>query len=195
MSAFVQLLFGSAKTTIGSLEMDATIEEKHRITATITQSPVERSTNISDHKIIQPQELVITGIISNTPAQLFSLGDVDPRKKADVVAWDTLEELCKTQELVEVQTSLRLYQNMAVVDVQAPRDAMHQNALEFTVTLKEVIIVDAINAPLVQKSKLPAGQKATNSKGTVAPKEVDAQKQSALKASLNALKTLMRGAR
>jgi len=66
-------LFTQTKAKIGVLdgvdgiELDCSVQETHERTATLTQSPVEDGSTISDHVILLPKRLTIEGIVSSTP--------------------------------------------------------------------------------------------------------------------------------
>jgi hypothetical protein len=53
-----------------SLEIDATTNEQHDATNTVTDHPVEKGANIADHVRPDPDVLSVTGTISNTPIHL-----------------------------------------------------------------------------------------------------------------------------
>ena len=50
-----------------TIYLDATINETSSNKSTMTTHPVERRTSVSDHVILEPRELTIEGIITNTP--------------------------------------------------------------------------------------------------------------------------------
>jgi hypothetical protein len=49
------------------LQLDASMKEVHSRKSEPTQSPIETGQNISDHIIVRPFEIIITGIISDSP--------------------------------------------------------------------------------------------------------------------------------
>lgn len=49
------------------IQLDASIAEKHHRKSTPTKFPVENGQTISDHMILEPFDLELTGIISDTP--------------------------------------------------------------------------------------------------------------------------------
>jgi Dit-like phage tail protein len=50
-----------------TLTLDASVHESHLGTSTVTDHPVERGSNVSDHIRPDPDQLTIEGMISNTP--------------------------------------------------------------------------------------------------------------------------------
>jgi hypothetical protein len=51
----------------GEFHFDAVLQEKHEITSTITEHPVEEGSNIADHVRPDPIVLNIQGVVTNTP--------------------------------------------------------------------------------------------------------------------------------
>lgn len=67
------ILFGKqAKGKIGELTIDATLSENHDFNNSVSQYPVEDGSSLSDNIRVNPDELTITGIISNTPVDNIS---------------------------------------------------------------------------------------------------------------------------
>ncbi len=64
-----QTMNGTEKVLV---EMDASIQESHRRTATVTQNPIEDGSNIADHVKLNPQSLTVKGIFSEVPLSFFN---------------------------------------------------------------------------------------------------------------------------
>ena len=75
--AIVELLLGSEQRgtrierSVGgktaSISLDATVSESFAVPSRVTQHPVENAVDITDHVILAPRTLTITGKISETP--------------------------------------------------------------------------------------------------------------------------------
>lgn len=80
--AFVSILLGSPRkgTRIvrdlaglsSAIFLDATLSESITSTVELTQHPVERRADITDHAILRPDKLCIKGIITETPIDKFA---------------------------------------------------------------------------------------------------------------------------
>ena len=71
----LDLIFGKYNPgQIGSLRLDAMLNERQSYKNDVTMFPVENGSRISDHVIQASEEVTITGFVSNTPISvtLFS---------------------------------------------------------------------------------------------------------------------------
>jgi len=83
----LQLLLGGSRDTgfkksgltAFAFEIDAILSENHLMRSLVTSSPVEDGATIADHIILQPEEISIRGIVSNTPVKLFGIGAFEDR--------------------------------------------------------------------------------------------------------------------
>ena len=157
--ALLEVIFGQPRRAqIGVLTLDASIEETHTSASEVTEHPVEEGTNISDHIRPLPDTLEINGIVTNHP--LFLLPSIrapspiqgDNQSQSDRVkaAYDKLQELQKSGELVRVITSLREYERMAITGFSVIRNAPNGNVLNATISLREIFTaqVETTEAPV-----------------------------------------------
>jgi len=152
-------------TTIGSISLDASINETHHSSALITDHPVEVGVNITDHVVVQPDTLEIHGIISNTsllfPAALpgvalvQSIGNLITGVSNDhaQTSYLALKDLVSGNALVTIVTTLRQYENMLLEDLSVDRNAQYADAIKFTVRAKEVRIISTSSTPLAAQVK------------------------------------------
>ena len=161
---------------IATVAIDASEHEKHSTQVDITDSPVEQGADVSDSLRKKPQELTITGIVSNFviaggPSQTIVVSNEDAEPDSDFQflsssswaqgraeeAYATLEGLAGSSTLFQVVTSLRVYDNMALKSLEVPRDATTGHALRFTATFKELIIVNnaTVQIAVSQPSAVP----------------------------------------
>jgi hypothetical protein len=151
--------------TIGpAITIDACAEESHQLTNTITDHPVERGTNISDHVRPDPDLVTLQCFVSNTPLsqeqqtrtiregnlefESTSVEDVpigqDNGRGARVFA--ALEKLRLDGTMVQVVTTLKTYalketEGMVIQSITIPRRPANYDGLEFSITLKQIRIV------------------------------------------------------
>ena len=157
--ALLEVIFGQPqRARIGVLTLDASVEETHTSASEVTEHPVEEGTNISDHIRPLPDTLEINGIVTNHP--LFLLPSLrapspiqgDNQSQSDRVkaAYDKLQELQKSGELVRVITSLREYERMAITGFSVIRNAPNGNVLNATISLREIFTaqVETTEAPV-----------------------------------------------
>lgn len=144
------LLFQANPVKIGSITLDACTAEEHSSEVELTDHPVEKGADISDHRRPKPKTLKLTGIVSNTPLEYLSLNN----KRAEN-AWDALNELQAGEELITVVTTLQNYDDMVITRISVPRDAARGNVIEVTIELRELIQVasETVAAPQVTAVK------------------------------------------
>lgn len=152
------------------VQLDCSLKENHKRESTPTENPIEDGTNISDHIILKPHELELTGFISDTPigdakglitelatstisSLLPPVGVVAAAgasalfsalansSSPSVAAYGQLLQLQANGLPVDVYTSLMRYSNMWITSISVPRDPDNGQGLMFTVNLKQLIIV------------------------------------------------------
>lgn len=139
------LLLNRTKPVLGTLELDASLQELHGKRVRKTRNPRQDGTVSTDHAVVEPRVVQITGVITNTP-DVFGAA-FDPRyNDADrhKSAWKTLNELADSRELVDVFTTLESYSNMMLVDLRAPRGAENTNGIQFTAVFEETEIARSL---------------------------------------------------
>lgn len=165
----VTIIYQATKTTIATLELDASISEQHVMNVEVTDHPVEAGSLVSDHARPAPEALTIEGFISNTPlpspsstptahekdgVQYFSRGEAVPDR-----AGKALVELLRLKdegELVTVTTGIRTYEEMIVTALTIPRTASTGNGLRFSITLKNIRFVEgrSVDSVTVKKKNI-----------------------------------------
>lgn len=169
---FIQL---TPRSSIGGIEIQATLEEIHNSTVQITEHPVELGAEITDHAFKKPDEVVLRCAWSNSSPQAL-LGTVQrlfsgELSGADYVSdvYSQLRELQEAREPFEIVTTTRRYQNMLITALQVTRDQKTGNALVCTATCREVIIVQtkATTLPPRQDQASPEETAEVEDRGTV----------------------------
>lgn len=163
----VQFIQNSTSTVI---QLDASIKEEHTRESPATQFPTENGSSVSDHIILKPFALSITGIISDTPIgsaqQLLTevtttlasslippvgviaasagfalFSALSKSKSPSVAAYGQLLQLQANSQPFDVLTTLYRYSNMWITSISAPRDSETGKALLFTVKLEQLLLV------------------------------------------------------
>lgn len=187
------------------VQFDASIKENHSKEAVPTEFPVENGQTISDHIIVKPFTLELTGIISDTPigtagqiltevtttlasylappaavqsavlgvgaaAALFKA--LSGSKSPSVAAYAQLIQLQANALPVTVITTLYRYTNMWIKSITAPRDADTGQALLFTVSLVQLLLVSpsqvniaVFSNPALSASLADLGEKGISANG------------------------------
>jgi hypothetical protein len=147
--------------SIGSILIDAFIDEDHHSQVTVTTSPVEDGTTISDNAVEEPEELTVTGICGAasllTPvasiASIVSGGaSLQSFVSRPLDVDQALLQLKSARLPVIVVTGLRVYQNMIIADYRVRRDSRTGAALVFTIQFHQIQIVQS------QTARVPAAQ-------------------------------------
>ena len=161
----LNLLFNKSGR-IGNLRLDCILNESYRLENRLTTYPIEDGATINDHVIEEPDQLSITGFVTDSPVNpwgiidnvvttVTSLGKESRR----TTAFELLEEFMKgtlnesnvrVKTPLTVVTGLKTYENMIVVSLSVPRDARTGDTLRFDAIFKKVNIV---KTSITQKPK------------------------------------------
>lgn len=121
------------RAEIQGITLDATLQETHSRSSTISLYPVESGTNITDHIVSDPEELTVQGFITDTPIE----GGINNRSQ-DV--FNQLNELMDRREPITVVSGLKVYESMAIRNLNIPRDRSTGRTLVFTIDLMRIRI-------------------------------------------------------
>lgn len=151
--------------TIDGFPIDVTISEEHTYESEATSYPVETGTDITDH--IRPRPIVVTleGIVSDTPLTKaavarvangdFVAGLLPLDDASDTTAFgeatsgllpsdDALLRLIAIRDArqpVSIETSLQIFDNMAMIGLSIPRASDNGDALRFSATFQQIRFV------------------------------------------------------
>lgn len=153
--------------SIDGYRLDANIAEEHQLEADVTEHPVERGADMTDHIRTKQDVVTLESIVSNTPlgevARLRALGALPTE---DALA--LLRDIRKTKRIVTIDTTLGRYENMAMQSLHIPRNAgIGTHVLQFRAVFKQVAIrdnqrvfvkVDVPRAPKKNVGKKPPGE-------------------------------------
>lgn len=153
-------LFIRKKSTIGNgnvtIELDAVLNENHSSKVRVTSNPVELGADITDHKITEPKELNILGVVSDTPIGIINAtGQIIDNTTSlfgsssssnvtrSTQAYLAIEQLQQANELIEIQTNIKLYTNMIITNLSLVQDKDSSRIVLMNISLKEIIIVES----------------------------------------------------
>ncbi len=155
-------IFGKYQTMqIGTITFDNTISENYFYTSRITAYPVESGTIISDHIVNLPDRIVLSGLVTDTPFNIFAQG------ARSIATFNALIALHQNRTPVSVQTGLKSYDNMAIVSLEVPRTLKTGQTLTFNIELQRIIFSDVINV-FNDPTNLQAGTQTVRSNQTIA---------------------------
>jgi len=126
--------------TIDGFLIDASLRENHTYPNEVTSEPVESGADITDHVLVKPIEVTIEGVVSDTPT-----GDAADARGVDTVpsedALQILEGISNNREPVVIESSLRVFEDMVLENLDIPRDARTGAALQFAARFRQIILV------------------------------------------------------
>ena len=134
----LSLIYGRkyAQSKVGVVTFDTMVQEEHKFSSRVTYFPVERGTIISDHIINQPDIVILSGLVSDTPLTIFA-----PFNRS-VAAFNALLEIHRRREIIDVVTGIKLYRNMAITSLDVPRTVKTGQTLTFNIELQRIIFDD-----------------------------------------------------
>lgn len=127
--------------SMGGLVFDAVFEETHEADLEVTDNPVETGVVVSDHAFMKPLRVKISAGVSDTPLAAVTDDPFASDAGRSRRAFELLTELQKRAEPFDLQTGLKLYENMVCTSIRTSQDKDLSGALLFTAELREVIIV------------------------------------------------------
>ena len=124
-------------TSIDGIEMDASLDEDHRLDTIVTRNPIEDGSLYSDHQVLLPVVLELTCRVSDTPIGYFT-----PAQAGRAIdKYYDLVDLQNTKEPFDVVTGLTVYKNMVVESLSVPRTSKDGHSERFNMVLVELPIV------------------------------------------------------
>lgn len=148
-------LFIRKEKSLGGVKLDAIITESHDNAFRKTSNPVELGADITDHVIIENKKLTIAGVVSDNPIGLAALGQIvdnvtglfGTSNEANITrsnaAYNALVQLAETREPLEVQTKLRLYENMIITGISCSQDKNTSRIAQMVISMEEIIITES----------------------------------------------------
>jgi hypothetical protein len=124
--------------TIDGFQIDAMISISPTSVAQVTQHPVEEGSDISDHIILNPQTVVIEGVVTDTPLEAVTR-TVGTKPSSD--AYALLTEIQTSRRLVEIKSNVfPPFKDMALTSLSAPKNQRTGDSLRFTATFQKLNI-------------------------------------------------------
>ena len=116
------------------------------MTLEITEYPVESGSVYSDSTIRKPRVWNISALVSNTPISDTLNPRLQQGQTRVSAVWSRLVQAWQLRQTCAYSDDMDTIPVVAIESVSAPRNAENQNALDLTVTLKEIITATAQRA-------------------------------------------------
>jgi hypothetical protein len=144
---------------INGFLIDATVSETHEFSSEVTEHPVENGADVTDNVRARPIRITMDCVVSDTP-----IGFVRDVRGENALpsddAYALLIDLRDSREPVDIETSLRTFENMVLESLSIPRSPQNGDALRFTASFVQIQLVT--NARTTVRTAAPRGQKARN---------------------------------
>lgn len=143
------------RPTLGAIEVNVSIREVYTLQADMPSVPVERGSDLTDHRRTKPETFAIDGWISGAAlrsrAQVNEQGEVIRRPVNGegvegltvAEAYAQLFEVFNQKEPFDVVTNLRSYKDMHFVSLTITRDAQTSEVIAFSATLQQIQFAEA----------------------------------------------------
>lgn len=150
---------------IDGFPFDMARSEDHSFVNAISDYPVEKGSDTTDHIRAQPIVVTITDAVKSDFPLIPPQQQTTSKPSDEALA--KLMALYEQKRPVKIQTSLRIYENMALETLSIPRDANTGQALWFSATFKQLRLVTSERTMVVAT---PATAKKRNLGQRTSPK-------------------------
>ena len=116
---------------VAGVEVSVLVSESHSMTSNATKLSLESGAQVTDHVIVNPDEVSVVFAMTNVGSGADTARDV----------FETFKRMRDDRELVELITEHHVYEDMVVVGVSPLHQAPYKGALNFTVNLQQINFV------------------------------------------------------
>ena len=141
------LFYQNRNYGVGIIIFDLILSESHTMNNIVTRYNVEDGSDISDHIQNDLESGSVSGLITN-----FSIYDGEIFNNKSQEAYDTIRDLWKKRELVDIYTIYQIYEQVAILNISISKDSPGESLIcdfsfqEFNkVKLQEIIVELSIN--------------------------------------------------
>ena len=191
MSTMVMWTKGHENTAIAGYVFDAVIEQAFTASVEMPTYPIENGVQIADHRIIQPMEYVLHGVVSNTPIKVsltdfagglvsnltnnpavaavaglsagYLSGSEDGRALA---AMEKFMELMESKQPFDVDTGDMYLRNMQIVEIHREMTPENERVAEIELRLREMITLNRLNTDGMPSHNIVRPDTATEKSGS-----------------------------
>lgn len=165
---------------IGDVQADAEVRTVHGKDGVLTEHAVESGSPISDHYRVDPAEIEIEGVVTDTPLSALAFpgaASVNALQSAasgddapSAAAMAAIEAYFDSAEIITIVTRRKTYENMVLTHFTFEDTARSANRLEFVIRARQLRIVDTATGAAIVRPKATTHQK-KKSAGQAATKE------------------------
>lgn len=149
--------WGSPTVLIDGFPIDATVTESHTFDSDVTDFPVEKGADITDHVRPKPLKISMEGLVSATPIGVVAQHATRKNGLLPVDnAYDKLIAIRDAGEPIPITTSLNTYKSMVMSSLDFPRESGEPFQLRFKATFVQVTIIT--NNRTTVRTSTPGGQ-------------------------------------
>jgi len=112
---------------------DTMVSEEHKYSSRVTYFPIESGTIISDHILNQPDIIILSGLVTDTPLNIFATFN------RSIAAFNALIDIHNRRQIVDVVTGIKVYRNMALVTLDVPCSMTTGQTLTFNLQFQKII--------------------------------------------------------
>lgn len=121
---------------VGSLTFDILLNETHNFSNDVSTHKIENGSEISDHIRNQLENGSFQGVVSN-----FSIKSRGLTSNRAQDAFDLLTKIWEAKELVTIVTVLRVYKNMAILNINTSRNFDTGESGVFNISFRKADVV------------------------------------------------------
>ena len=164
-------IFRAQTQELIGVPIDLRLSEVHTAEATITETPVEDGSVVTDHITLKPDVIEIVAEVSNFDGN----GAASAGERA-ATALQQFKTALRSRTLFDVVTRHELYENMAFESMTADHSAPYKGKLGYKITFKQIDFAQ-LQFVAVPESRLQSG--GANPVSKSASSEVEGGRQSA----------------
>lgn len=131
---------------VAGVEVSVLVSEAHNLTANPTKLALESGSQVTDHVIVNPNDVSVVFAMTNAGGGADTARDV----------FETFKRLLDDRELVELTTEHHVYEDMVIVGVSPLHQAPYKGALSTTLRLQQITFVK-LQSVGREPDKLPQG--------------------------------------
>jgi len=132
-----------AQSRVGIVSFDTMVSEEHKFSSRVTYFPVESGPIVSDHIINQPDIVMLSGLVTDTPLNILA------QFNRSVAAFEALIQIHERRQVVDVVTGIKIYRNMAITSLDVPRTMKTGQTLTFHIQLQRIVFDNTVTRSLV----------------------------------------------
>jgi hypothetical protein len=161
-------LFIRTKRSIGGIQLDSIIREKHANEVRLTQNPIESGVDITDHAIVVPKKLQLEAIVTDSPLGVAAFAQIvdtitglfgtstSANTTRSQQAYLSLLALQDAREPIIITTRLVVYDNMVITKISVEQDKDTSQIVALFIDVEQVIITSS-QIVAVSADNLPEG--------------------------------------